>query len=137
MIGFDVNYLAILVAAIVAMIVGGLWYGPLFGKQWMALSGISKKSMSKMKLTPAQGYAVGFVTQLVLCFVYANIIMWTGVSTFATGALVGFWIWLGFFATTMLGMITWEGKPFNLYALNTLYYLVVLAIQGGILAIWM
>ncbi|HLD39833.1 MAG TPA: DUF1761 family protein, partial [Candidatus Nanoarchaeia archaeon] len=33
------NYLAVLVAAIAAYVVGFLWYGPVFGKKWMALMG--------------------------------------------------------------------------------------------------
>jgi hypothetical protein len=31
---FSINYLAILASAIVAMPVGFLWFGPLFGKAW-------------------------------------------------------------------------------------------------------
>ena len=31
----EVNYLAVLIAGIVPMIVGAIWYGPLFGKRWL------------------------------------------------------------------------------------------------------
>ena len=33
------NWLAILVATVAAFVLGGLWYGPLFGKAWMAALG--------------------------------------------------------------------------------------------------
>ncbi len=39
-----VNYLAVLVAAIVGMVVGFIWYSPkVFGKMWMKLSGVNPK----------------------------------------------------------------------------------------------
>ena len=45
-----VNYLAVLVAAIVSMVIGGLWYSPLlFGNVWMKLSGITQKDVEKAK----------------------------------------------------------------------------------------
>ena len=33
------NWIAIVVATAAAMVIGFLWYGPVFGKAWMALSG--------------------------------------------------------------------------------------------------
>ena len=46
----EVNYLAVLVAAIVNMVVGALWYSPLlFGKAWMKLTGFNKKQLKKAK----------------------------------------------------------------------------------------
>ena len=35
----EVNLLAVLAAGIVPMVVGALWYGPLFGKRWLELMG--------------------------------------------------------------------------------------------------
>jgi hypothetical protein len=35
----DVNWLAVLVAAVVTFVLGGVWYGPLFGKVWRAAEG--------------------------------------------------------------------------------------------------
>lgn len=48
----------------------------------------------------------------------------------------GFWAWLGFVATIMLGMTLWEGKPFRLYLLNAGYQLLNLLVMGAILAAW-
>jgi len=38
-------YIPILIATIASFIFGFLWYGPLFGKQWMNLMGFTKKSI--------------------------------------------------------------------------------------------
>lgn len=35
----DINYLAVIAAGVASMVVGSLWYGPLFGRKWVALSG--------------------------------------------------------------------------------------------------
>lgn len=43
----DLNYLAILVAAIVPLFVGALWYGPLFGKRWLALMETTEEDIAK------------------------------------------------------------------------------------------
>ncbi|MDO8656228.1 MAG: DUF1761 domain-containing protein, partial [Nanoarchaeota archaeon] len=45
-----INYLAVLVAAIISMIVGAFWYSPyLFGKQWTELMNLAPKDMLDMK----------------------------------------------------------------------------------------
>ena len=43
----DLNYLAIIVAAIVPLFVGALWYGPLFGKRWLALMETTEEEIAK------------------------------------------------------------------------------------------
>lgn len=40
--GFDINWLAILAAAS-SLVIGFLWYGPLFGKAWMKESGMTEE----------------------------------------------------------------------------------------------
>ena len=44
-----INYLAVVLAALAAMVIGFVWYGPLFGKQWMALMGFTPQSMDEAK----------------------------------------------------------------------------------------
>lgn len=44
-----VNWLSVLMAAISAFLVGGIWYGPLFGKVWMQEFGFSEDDLKKRK----------------------------------------------------------------------------------------
>ena len=44
---YEVNLLAVLVAGIVPMIVGFLWYGPLFSKRWLALMETTEEEIRK------------------------------------------------------------------------------------------
>ena len=132
----EINYLAVLVAAIASMALGFLWYGPLFGNQWKKLMGFTDKSMKAMKMTPMQAMIGGFISTLIMSYILAHFIDYAQAATFADGAVAGTWLWLGFIATVQLGSVLWGGKPVKLYAINTLHYLVALIIMGGILAVW-
>ena len=133
----DPNYWAVLVAAIVGYILGAVWYSPvLFGRQWMKLMGINQKDSKTMHKTAWKGYVGMFITLLVMAYILAHFVAYTEATTFLLGAVTGFWIWLGFLATTMMGSIFWENKSFRLYLINVGHYLVVLLLMGGILAVW-
>ena len=134
---FGVNYLAVLAAAVASMVVGFLWYGPLFGKVWIKLMNFDKKKMNEgKKKGMGKNYALAFLTSLVMSYVLAHFVGYMQAKTVADGALLGFWLWIGFFATTQLGMVMWEGKPVKLYILNTLHYLATLVVMASILAVW-
>ena len=134
----SINYWAVLVATIAAMIIGMFWYSPkgLFGKQWMKLVAIPPKKMKAMQKKGGQSMFWGFVSTLVLSYVLAYVVDYAGAATLLGGIQTGFWIWLGFIATVQLGIVLWEGKPFKLYAINAGYHLVQLIVMGAILAVW-
>ena len=134
----DVNYLAVLVAAIAQMIIGAVWYGPLFGKQWMSYSKIKpdKKTMQKMKEKAKHSYAVMFIGSIITAMVFSYIIDYANATTAIDGMIGGFWVWLGFVVPLLSGSVLWEGKPKGLYFRNVAYYLVSLAVMGAILAVW-
>jgi len=135
--GIEVNYLVILVSAIISFIIGALWYSLLFGKSWTKLMGFSAKDIEKTKKkSMAKTYLIGFVAQLILAYVLANFVIYADAKTFSEGIQVGFFIWLGFVATISLGMILWEKKSIKLYLINTGYWLISLIIQSMILSVW-
>jgi len=133
----NINYWAVLAAAIAGMVVGFLWYGPLFGKLWMGLMNFDKK---KMKETKKKGmgktYVLAFLTSFIMSYVLAHFVFYLQAKNVMDGVILGFWLWIGFFATTQLGIVLWEGKPLKLYLVNTLHNLVTLAVMGAILAVW-
>ena len=54
----SLNWLAVLVAAASGFVIGGLWYGPLFQKPWMRLSGMTKERCQVVNFA-AMGAIVG------------------------------------------------------------------------------
>ena len=136
-----VNYLAVFFAAVLSMALGYAWYGPLFGKPWMKLMGITKESMKGMKGSDMQKlYGMQFVGSLVMAFVLSHVLVFAskylGESGVSAGLQTGFWNWLGFVAPVTLGSVLWEGKSWKLWLLNNGYYLVTLMAMGTVLAVW-
>lgn len=133
---FEINLWAVLGAAAASFVVGFLWYGPVFGKVWMKLSGMSTEKMKSAKLSPAVSMALGFVSSLVTAYVLAHFVQLAGVFDLGGVWQLSFWIWLGFFAAVMAGSVLWEGKPVKLYLLNIAYYLVNLFVMAWVLVRW-
>lgn len=137
-----INYWAVLVAAIANIVVGSLWYGPLFGKPWMRMMGFTKDSMKQMSMTANAAYVGGLVTALLMAFVLAHdAFVWADffvgtAGTFMFALQLAFWIWLGYVATTQVGSVLWEGKPWKLFFLNAGQTLVSLIVMASILVLW-
>lgn len=133
----EVNYLAVLVAAVGSMVLGGLWWSPLlFGKSWMAAMGKTEADIPAMKKKAPLGYAVSFIGALVTSYVMAHMVDYTGADDLLTGIKTGFWIWLGFVVTTHIGLTIFEGRPMKVFTINTTFNFVNLAMMGVINAVW-
>ena len=131
----EVNLVAVLVAAIANMIIGSIWYGPLFGKKWMALSGMTKESIEKCHPNMHAIYAMGFGVSLLMSYVLAHFVALNAV-TLSMAFEAAFWTWLGFIATVSLNSVIWGGRSKNLWLLDNVYYLVSLLVMAGILFSW-
>ena len=132
-----INYVAVVVAAISQMVIGSFWYGPVFGKTWMQLSGFTKKSMEEAKKKGmTQLYVFAFIGSLVMSFVLAHFVDYMEVTTVAGAARLAFWLWLGFIATVMLGSVLWEQKSWKLYAIGVVYQYLALFVMAIILTLW-
>ena len=135
-----VNYIAIVVAALAAHVLGYLWYGPLFGKKWMQLMKLTDKDKEKGKHKGmAKLMAISFIGSLVTAAVLSLFIgpgFGDVKSGMINGAIVAALVWIGFMATKALGGVLWEGKSWKLYFLNVSYDLVSLLLMGVILGAW-
>jgi len=142
-----VNYLAVLVAAILMFILGGLWYSPvLFMKKWLALQDRTEEQMKAQAAAANMPlmYASAFVTALITAWVMAHLLGHFAVAvdpdvmrpSAAHGAMFGFVCWLGFVAPTTYTTAIFSGKPKQLWFIDTTYYLVSFVIAGAILGAW-
>lgn len=134
-----VNYLAILLCGVVAMVVGFVWYGPLFGKPWMKMIGLTDKKMEEMKKMGGMGktYGLSFLSSLVMAWFLAHVIWYAapGAVTLFIAVKTAFYMWLGFVATT--GFIQYlyaiTPKPYKLYLLETGYHLATLLVMSVVI----
>jgi|ERR1700716_3178940 hypothetical protein len=128
------NYLAVVVAAAAYWLLGAVWYGALFGKQWMALEHVTPEQASA--INPVLPYIVSFVLNLVIAFVLAQICAWRNANTAARGAALGILIWIGFLGPVTYTTYMYEMRPVQLFAINEFYVLVGLALMGAIVGAW-
>ena len=118
------NYLAILVAAIVAFAIGAVYYSTL-SKQWMKAARIDPSS-SKPAMV---GLLVNsFVMELILAFVSAGVIGHLGFDqvTPMNGVISGLFIWAGFIFTTMSINQRYQGFGWDLTLIDGLHWLLVM-----------
>jgi len=137
---FNINYLAVLVAGISNMVIGGLWYGPLFMKPWSKEMGFDKRSpdeIARMKAGSKTAYPQAFVGALLTAVVLAHVMQAFGADSIAGGLTGAFWSWLGFIVPVKYGDKLWGGKSFKLFFIEVFYYLVSLSVMSIILVSWM
>jgi hypothetical protein len=128
------NLLAVLVSGVMMWLLGAIWYSPIaFGKKWAALvpgpQGDKKKTMMV-------GMIMSLVGDILLSFVLAHVIIWSGSREFGRGLFIGFVMWMGFFAATAIPQGVFEGRPFKLFAINQAYNLLGLMLIAGVLSAW-
>lgn len=138
-----INFWAVLLAGIISMALGFLWYGPLFGKVWMRGNGINpddKELMDDMQKSAGPAYLQMFVGALIMAYVFAHV-LWAYRSSMPMEAWIaglqgGFWMWLGFILPVKYGDILWNKKPFSAVAVDLSYYLLLLLVNGILLSYW-
>jgi hypothetical protein len=129
------NHWAILVSAMIQWLLGAVWYSPaLFARPWMEMVGVRPDAKRSNRMIV--GMVSSFVGSLVTSFMLAHVIMWAGAGTYPMGALIGFILWLGFIAAPLAASYVYEGRPIDLFAINTGYWMVGLTLTGGLLAVW-
>jgi hypothetical protein len=130
----QVNFAAVLTAAVIQWVLGYLWYGVLFSKDYKIL--VQKNAAKPTSIGGVM--ALIFVANLILSFALAKIVTLSGLSglTFGSGALVGAICGLGFVVPPMFAQHLSEKQPFKLFGINALYWLIAMYLSGGILAIW-
>jgi hypothetical protein len=129
-----INYVAVVVAAIVVFVIGFFWYSPLlFSAAWIQGHGYSQDQMDAMKGELGRIYGIIFLSLLIMGAVLYWLLGRMGVSSAGGGARMGAVIWLGFAATLGLMAHQYTQAPFSLYLIDAGYQLVYITAMGGIL----
>ncbi len=136
----EVNYVAILVCGVLAMGLGAIWYGPLFGKKWMEIVGANAMDMEarkKMQEGVWKLYVTNFALVLFQVYVLAHFIKgWTEVS----GIENALWIWGAFVMPTIAAASMWNNDSAKIswmrFLIQSGYQLVIFVMFGYILGVW-
>jgi len=129
------NYVAIFVTWLVNVIVGSVWYSPVgFGKVWSKLSGVDMMKLPKSEANRAIGFVM--VSAIVQSFVLAIVLHSLHATTAMQGLEAGLLLWLGLTAVTTIGNTLYARLSLKFWWLNASFFLVVMAINSVILAVW-
>lgn len=140
MLGTDVDWIAALAAAVVAFVLGALWYSPLlFARPWRRAMGWEDKSAQELealrrKAGPA--YLVSFLAWFGMAVVLSIVTDWADAATWVDGAGVAALLWLGFVATIGLTAQMFHSRPRGLFLVDGSYQLVFMMLMGAIVAGW-
>lgn len=164
----EMNFYILFIAAIVPMIIGFVWYGPLFGNAWMSEMGFTKESLEGQNMVKI--LVLSYIFSLLLTFFLQFIVIHqmglfqtlinepgfkeeTGEAftyfqnfvgtygdrfrSFQHGAIHGVMSGM-FFVLPVLSIIAmFEKKSFKYVTINAGYWIVTLAIMGGMICQWL
>ena len=123
----QVNLVAVGLAGVSAFIVGGLWYGVLFAKQWQQLVGLSDKEV-------ARGAVRVFGGSLVLSLIMAlNLAFFIGYQGAAFGLFAGLAAGIGWVAMAFGVNYLFERRSIKLYLINAGYNVITFGLMGVII----
>jgi hypothetical protein len=129
-----INYVAVVVAAVVVFAIGFFWYSPLlFQVAWIQAHGYSQEQVDALSTSAGRTYGLSFVCILIMGAVLSILMRRTSTSTARGGAALGALIWLGFAATIGFMASLYTGAPLALYLIDAGYQLVYLVAMGAIL----
>lgn len=135
-----INYWAVLGGAVFLMVMGFIWYGPLFGKQWMRIIGaehMSRDEMQRAQKEMMPYYALHFLLALITSCTLYHLVKW-GPGYTGTGLEVAFWVWLGFAMPMAAGSMwdTKKGLQLKKFLIVAGYQLVTLLVLGFAFSVW-
>ena len=127
-----VNWIAVALGAVFSMVLGTLWYGPLFGKLWLSIIG---KKAEELDSNPGM-YVVSFIAALIGSLVLAVLINSLGISTWYWGLIAGAVVWVGIGFTGLVTTSIFNETKFAAVLLFGGYQLVVYLAEGLVFAVW-
>jgi hypothetical protein len=132
--GSNINYFAVLGAALSTFILGGLWYSPLlFGKAWMRANNFSDTDVQTFSKARMFGWSIVFSLVMAINLAMFLAAPDTNASWGATaGALAG----LGWVAMSIAIVGLFENKSWGYIAINGGYMTVAFTIMGLIIGAW-
>ena len=127
---WDINLLAVFLAALSTFLVGGLWYGPLFLKTWQKEAGISDEAMASRH--PAKVFGLAFLLNLGAAYILGHVLATYGNPPLATDIMIAFGLALGFVVTAFGVNYLFAGRSMKLFAIDAGYWIVTYSLMGVI-----
>ena len=124
----NANLLAILIAAISGFLVGGVWYGPLFGKAWQREIGLSDDDLKSASLTKIYGTA--FLFSVLSAVFLGHLLAHFGDMSLRSTIMISVGIALGFIVPAIGTNYLFGRKSGKLFAIDAGYWVAFYAAMG-------
>ena len=132
------HVLAIVLAILATYVIGFLWHGPLFGKQWIALNHMPTPDKEDMKFSMM---VPGLSANLVMVFVQAAVLgrafQLVSLANIGEALIIATILWLPFSALLLVNIYAWSGRPVKLMVLDCAHALVSLWAIAAVLYVFM
>ena len=129
-----INHLAVFVCALLSLVIGGLWYSPLFFfKAWQKEAGLSDEQVARAN--PLKTYSLTLFLAWIISY---NLAFFLGDSktNWQCGLVAGLLAGVGW-ASTMFAIVSlFEQRSFKYLLINCGYITVYFALIGFVLGIW-
>ena len=133
----NINFVAVLVASILAFGIGVVWYTALFGKSWEAEVKLTKEQLEKPNYL--QTYGGSFVLMIVMMTILSVILKSVGINEdgeWLEGAKTGLVLGLTMSATSIGINYLYQFKSIKLFAIDASYQTIFLTLGAIVLTIW-
>lgn len=133
----------IIICLVLAMVLGFIWYGPLFRKKWAEIIGADlndqqKVAEAKKGMVPmmAANVVITLVTLIALSMLLGGFVA----ASIQLAVLVSVFLWLGFVMPTIASAALWSGKPkklaWSMFFITAGYQLLMFVIYGVVFSFW-
>lgn len=138
----SINWLAVVLCVVASMVIGGVWFGPktFFPAWWKAIGKTGEPTMGGSS-TPGSSLGMGlvwgglvlasFVQAVFMSLVVNTLGSMSGGATLGSGALTGFFIWIGFVASSSLTNKLFADR-LQAWVLEQGNHLITLVVMGAI-----
>jgi hypothetical protein len=135
----DINWLAIVLAAVASMALGMGWY-TILGSQWMAALGKTREELMPDGKASSMPFIIAALCQLVMAYfvlLLTRSIMDTSAADIQVmdAIMVGAHMWFGFVLTSMVINHAYQGQKWSLTLIDSGYLLGVLVVQGIVIGL--
>jgi len=123
----DVNLIAVVIAAVVNMGIGFLWYSPmLFSNQWVKAMGFNMEELKKKQKEMGPLYGLSLLGAVVMAYVFGGVKEMTGTMDMTQTLSLAFMLWLGFVAPVQMTDVIFGGRKKEVFFINTGYQLAAM-----------
>ena len=143
----SINWIPIIVAALIPMVIGAIYYGPIFGRAWMSSLGITEEDLKDANMAVIYGVALvlSFLLSMGIDFTieFTHIqcsetgdMIFGSYHTFKHGMLHGVLLAICFAVPVLVNNSLFQRNSAKNILINLGYWVLTFAVMGGLLDVW-